>query len=47
MDNYYYEKGWHILRIWEHLVKGDFETTNQGMVQFIDQTKEKQKPLRD
>lgn len=40
VNNYYYEKGWHLLRIWEHQVKGDFERTILGILQFFEDAKE-------
>lgn len=39
VNNYYYDKGWNLIRIWEHQVKEDFEKTIQGIIHFIDQVK--------
>ncbi|SDO74405.1 very short patch repair endonuclease [Halobacillus sp. SY10] len=43
-DNQYYEdKGWNILRVWEHdLKKDEFEDTVQRISEFIDKAKEKE-----
>ncbi|MGP4060239.1 very short patch repair endonuclease [Halobacillus sp. H74] len=44
-DNQFYkEKDWHILRVWEHdLKKGEFEETVERIADFIDKAKEKEK----
>lgn len=32
---FYLEKEWHILRIWEHEVKEDYENTIDKIINFI------------
>jgi DNA mismatch endonuclease, patch repair protein len=39
VTNFYQENGWKILRIWEHEVKQDLETSVNKMVEFIDKYK--------
>ncbi|MBA2176139.1 very short patch repair endonuclease [Halobacillus locisalis] len=42
-NEYYREKGWHILRVWEHdLKKGKFEETIEWIAQFIDESKKQE-----
>ena len=36
INNYYQQKNWHILRIWEHEVKKDFDNTLAKISKFID-----------
>lgn len=35
IDEYYKEKGWKVLRVWEHEVREDFEKTIAGIEDFI------------
>jgi DNA mismatch endonuclease, patch repair protein len=37
---FYLQKGWHILRIWEHEIRQDFEKTIQKIASFIEDAKE-------
>lgn len=39
VNNYYAEKGWNILRLWEHEFKEDFDGTIQKIVDFMLQKK--------
>ncbi|MGG3467343.1 very short patch repair endonuclease [Neobacillus pocheonensis] len=39
VNNHYYEKGWHVLRIWEHQVKEDFERVINGIIDFVEKAK--------
>lgn len=36
INNYYQQKNWHILRIWEHEVKKDFDNTLSKIKNFIE-----------
>lgn len=36
INSYYQQKSWHILRIWEHEVKKDFDNTLAKISKFID-----------
>ncbi|MBS4214163.1 very short patch repair endonuclease [Neobacillus rhizophilus] len=36
VNKYYEEKGWCILRVWEHEFKKDFDTTVKKIAEFID-----------
>ncbi|WP_250211706.1 DUF559 domain-containing protein [Peribacillus simplex] len=40
VTSYYIEKGWHILRIWEHEVKKELDLTIQKIVREICNAKE-------
>lgn len=35
VNQYYKEKGWNVLRIWEHNIKKDFQNTIEQIIQFI------------
>lgn len=35
VTTYYLNKGWNVLRIWEHEIKRDLEKTAQGVLEFI------------
>jgi DNA mismatch endonuclease, patch repair protein len=37
---FYLQKGWHILRIWEHEIRQDFDETIQKIASFIKDAKE-------
>jgi DNA mismatch endonuclease (patch repair protein) len=37
---FYLQKGWHILRIWEHEIRQDFDETIQKIATFIEDAKE-------
>lgn len=37
---YYKDKGWHILRVWEHDVKKDFDNTIERIAEFIESAKD-------
>ncbi|MDQ0197089.1 very short patch repair endonuclease [Neobacillus ginsengisoli] len=39
VNEYYYEKGWHLLRVWEHELKEDFSGMVDKLEQFINQIK--------
>lgn len=39
INSYYTEKGWHILRIWEHEIKKDFSNTLIKIEKFISSCK--------
>ncbi len=39
VNEYYKNKGWHVLRIWEHEIKKDFENTMQKILLFIQNQK--------
>lgn len=39
VTNYYIDKGWNILRVWEHSFKKDFNGTNEEIVSFINMHK--------
>lgn len=41
VTNYYNQKGWHILRIWQHELKEDFEGTINKIQVFVGNAKEK------
>ena len=41
VNEFYEEKEWNILRIWEHEIRGDFEGAIQKMTHFIDKAKYK------
>lgn len=41
VTEYYQEKGWHILRIWEHEFKEDFNDSIIRIIDFIDKSKQK------
>ncbi|KAB7705045.1 DNA mismatch endonuclease Vsr [Bacillus aerolatus] len=43
VSDYYNEKGWHVLRIWEHELKGDFQSTINKIAIFINEHKTKYK----
>ncbi|MEK3820315.1 very short patch repair endonuclease [Cytobacillus sp. FSL W8-0315] len=36
---YYMQKGWHILRIWEHEIRKDFDNTLEKIIIFIEDAK--------
>ncbi|WP_372814288.1 very short patch repair endonuclease [Paenibacillus sp.] len=36
VTEYYKNKGWNVLRIWEHQVKNDFDKTIDEILEFID-----------
>jgi DNA mismatch endonuclease, patch repair protein len=36
---FYLQKGWHILRIWEHEIRQDFDETIQKIAAFIEDAK--------
>ncbi|MEW4264488.1 very short patch repair endonuclease [Priestia megaterium] len=38
---HYIENRWHILRVWEHQIKQDFESTIQESINFINNAKTK------
>ncbi|WP_339226011.1 very short patch repair endonuclease [Bacillus sp. FSL P4-0290] len=40
VNNYYYEQGWKILRIWEHQVNEDFEKVIDGIIEFVEKAKQ-------
>ncbi|MDF2960911.1 MAG: mismatch repair protein Vsr [Paenibacillus sp.] len=35
ITNYYKNKGWNVMRVWEHDLKADFQKTILSMVEFI------------
>lgn len=35
VNEYYKNKGWHVLRIWEHEIKKDFDNTMVKIIKFI------------
>ena len=35
VNQYYKEKGWNVLRIWEHNIKKDFQNTIEQIIEFI------------
>ncbi|RKD26015.1 very short patch repair endonuclease [Ammoniphilus oxalaticus] len=39
VDSYYHEKGWKLLRIWEHDLKEDFEGTIERIASFMKEAK--------
>lgn len=39
VTNYYKEKGWNILRVWEHDLKSDFDTAIENILSFIEKSK--------
>lgn len=39
VNEYYKNKGWHVLRIWEHEIKKDFDNTMQKILNFIEKSK--------
>lgn len=39
VNEYYKNRGWHVLRIWEHEIKKDFENTMQKILNFIEKSK--------
>lgn len=39
VNEYYTNKGWHVLRIWEHEIKKDFDNTMQKILKFIEKSK--------
>ena len=39
VNNYYLSKGWHVLRVWEHDLKGDFNQTIENISTFINDKK--------
>ena len=39
VNEYYKNKGWHVLRIWEHEIKKDFNNTMQKILNFIEKSK--------
>lgn len=41
VTEYYQEKAWHILRIWEHEFKEDFNESIIKIIDFIDKSKQK------
>ncbi|OMF57040.1 very short patch repair endonuclease [Paenibacillus sp. FSL R5-0490] len=36
---YYIQRGWHILRIWEHEIRKEFDITIEKIASFIDEAK--------
>lgn len=40
ITKYYIDENWHILRIWEHEVRKDFDNTIEKITTFIDNAKE-------
>ena len=40
-STFYQEKGWNILRIWEHEIRKEFDQTMQKIVSFIEGAKER------
>lgn len=41
VNNFYNSNEWNILRIWEHDLKNDFETTIESIVNYVAQIKER------
>ncbi|CAM2811386.1 hypothetical protein GCM10007176_21490 [Salinicoccus roseus] len=39
VNAYYHEKGWHIMRMWEHEFKEDFKGAIDRMTAFIEMAK--------
>lgn len=39
VNEYYINKRWHVLRIWEHEIKKDFDNTMQKILNFIEKSK--------
>lgn len=39
VDSYYQNKGWHLMRVWEHQIRGDFDRTIDDIAAFIDGAK--------
>ncbi|MGG3622225.1 very short patch repair endonuclease [Bacillus gobiensis] len=39
VSNHYLDSGWHILRIWEHEIKQDFNGTIEKIIKFIQTAK--------
>ncbi|MFD1361248.1 very short patch repair endonuclease [Lentibacillus salinarum] len=39
VTNVYKENGWHILRVWEHELKDDFDRTLESVIDFINKAK--------
>jgi DNA mismatch endonuclease, patch repair protein len=39
VTEYYKGKGWNILRLWEHEIRGEFESAIQKICDFIDEAK--------
>ena len=35
VDTYYIEKGWHVLRIWEHEIRQDLDETVDSALEFV------------
>ncbi|WP_068777741.1 very short patch repair endonuclease [Paenibacillus sp. FJAT-26967] len=42
VNNYYSKSGWLVLRVWEHEVMNDFESTMEKITNFIKQAKRNQ-----
>lgn len=41
VNDYYRQSGWHILRIWEHELKKNFDKTIEKIVSFINEAKQR------
>lgn len=41
VNTFYNQKGWHILRVWEHEIRGDFEATIEKIINEINDAKKK------
>lgn len=41
---YYLQRGWHIMRIWEHEIRKDFENTIEKIATFIEDAKSVEVP---
>lgn len=39
VNSYYSERNWHIIRIWEHEIRQNFDYTIQRLIAYIDQLK--------
>ncbi|KGP91260.1 DNA mismatch repair protein Vsr [Pontibacillus chungwhensis BH030062] len=42
VNSYYFNKGWHVLRIWEHDIKSNLLSTVDSIVDFIEDAKERE-----
>jgi DNA mismatch endonuclease, patch repair protein len=39
VNSHYYEKGWNLMRIWEHQVKEEFDSVIDSIIDFVEKAK--------
>ncbi|TVT27641.1 very short patch repair endonuclease [Salinicoccus cyprini] len=47
VDTHYHAQGWHIMRLWEHEFKDDFEGAVDRIADFIESAKSKKEPQKN